>query len=301
MPEERRRLLAPHRREAPQQEPDRQAAAVAEEDRRRIEVVAKEREQRPHERRRGQRERSVALKERRGQGGKGGEQADAGGQPVHSVDQVERIRAHDEPADGDREAPPAMRGDAADGRHFHAGPIRESCRDDLADHLLPGAEPDDVVDEADEEDGGRRGNQRDCERQVHRRPAVQRRVHEQHEGKDISEGNRDTARPRRRLLVELAPGFGESTSPVRCDQRLTSGVSTRQATNETTPRKMMEYIAESQMGPSRFAVRKATEYAICAGLRRLPVWAARAPAAMRPARTLRISRWNHPRHQVLLD
>ena len=78
--------------------------------------------------------------------GQRGEQPQAGGQAVHSIDQVERVGTAYQPQQGQRQTPPAIR------RDLSATPIRAQRRSHLSEEFLPGFERDQIVDQAGGED-----------------------------------------------------------------------------------------------------------------------------------------------------
>ena len=160
--EEGRRLLAPEDAVAAEQETDEEAAAIAEEDGRGVEIVAEEAQEGADEGRGGEGEPHVAGEQRGHEGGDGREEADAGCESIHAVDEVDGVHAADEPEDGDERVPDLGADDvAADGIDLHSGRTGEGSRQDLAGEFLPGLESEEVVEQAGEEDGEDGGEEPD--------------------------------------------------------------------------------------------------------------------------------------------
>src|ERR1019366_10344759 len=142
---------------AAQQETEEEAAGIAQEDGGGVEVVAQESDEGADQGRGGEGERNVGLEERGGEHGGGGEEPETGGEAIDAVNQVERVGAEDEPADGQGEAPDDPDVISGDTRKVNAGPERSrGCRD-LTKEFPPGAKAEDVIQEANaENDDGRR-------------------------------------------------------------------------------------------------------------------------------------------------
>ena len=99
------------------------------------------------------------MQQRGGERRERGEQANAGRQAVHPVDEVERVGAGDQPGHGDREAPPAVCGEPRHARHVDAGHVGEAGSRDLTEELVPRPQPAEIVEKPDQEDDRRRGDQ----------------------------------------------------------------------------------------------------------------------------------------------
>ena len=150
-------FLAPEDAVAAQQETEEEAAGIAQEDGGGVEVVAQESDEGADQGRGGEGERNVGLEERGGEHGGGGEEPETGGEAIDAVNQVERIGAEDEPADGQGEAPDDPDVISGEIRQVNASPEGTPSGRDLAKEFLPWAKAENVIQEADaENDDGRR-------------------------------------------------------------------------------------------------------------------------------------------------
>ena len=142
-------------------------------------------------------------------GGDGGQRA---GEPVHVVEQVERIRDPDEPEDAEHDRERVVRDDV----HREAGREHEGCRSHLGGELRERGQGAQVVDQAGDEDDAhaaedpeelRAGMQAaGCERRADARPQS---------GKDA-----DTAE-RRRLSLRPALAARKGDEPPPCGRAQT--------------------------------------------------------------------------------
>lgn len=129
--ENRFRPGAPQHAVTAEEEADNKAAAVPQEDGSGIEVVAEETEKGAGNRGSGERKGNVPGDERSDQHGEGGEQADTGGQAVKAIDQVQGIRAADQPEHGKGISPPMAALNAGDGLDVETAPDREGGGSEL--------------------------------------------------------------------------------------------------------------------------------------------------------------------------
>ncbi len=82
--------------------------------------------------------------------GESGDEAEAGGETVDAIDEVDGVGAGDEPEDGGGEGPPPLGEFGAGETHdADAGEIGDDGGEDLAGKFEPGAETEEVIDEAD--------------------------------------------------------------------------------------------------------------------------------------------------------
>ena len=179
-----------------EEEADEHRAAVAHEDRGRVRVVAEEAQESRRERgERGGLDHLPVGGEVRGDEDRR-DGRDAGGQPVHVVEEVDGVRDPDEPEDrhdqGDRRAPAPRQ---------HQPEVDDRARDQhLSDQLLVGLDVEEVVQQPD-------GEERRARAQHH--PALPRVRDEQEVGDGDRRVDRDAAQHRRRLAVPavgLRPG-----------------------------------------------------------------------------------------------
>jgi hypothetical protein len=209
------RFLAPDDTQAAEHEADEQAAGIAEEDGSGIEVVAKETEEGARQRGDGNGQREITVQQGGDESGDGGEQADARSESVHAIDQIERIRAADEPQNSDGEGKPVANGERSEVPDLDTAAIGDDSRETLAGELLPGLEMDEIVGEADGEydQGGR--EQLDNKDQLGGEDAagVERQNEEETEGGEVGDDDRDTADARNRTLVNFTRIAGRIDQP----------------------------------------------------------------------------------------
>ncbi len=84
---------------------------------------------------------NVVLEESGYQSGRGGEETDAGGKAVHSIDQIEGICAADQPKYGDRDGTPGGEMVPGDAANLDASPNGDGGSGELSCEFLPGLEP----------------------------------------------------------------------------------------------------------------------------------------------------------------
>ena len=159
-------IPAPNHRVTAQKEADQQTAAITEKDRCGVEVEPQEPEETTRQRSGRHGERQVPAEQRGDQGRESGKQPDAGGEPVHSVDQVERIGAAHKPDNGYCHPSGRAEVQTRGCRHTNSAPIGEAGSRALAQELLPGLQPTNIIEQSCEEDHRRRGEQFPYERQI---------------------------------------------------------------------------------------------------------------------------------------
>jgi len=209
------RFLAPEDTQAAEHEADEQAAGIAEEDGSGIEVVAKETEEGARQRGDGNGQREITVQQGGDESGDGGEQADTRSESVHAIDQIERIRAADEPQNSDGEGKPVTNGERSEVPDLDTAAIGDDGGETLAGELLPGLEMDEIVGEADGEydQGGR--EQLDNKDQLGGEDAagVERQNEEETEGGEVGDDDSDTADARNRTLVNFTGIAGRIDQP----------------------------------------------------------------------------------------
>src|SRR2546423_3771532 len=162
----RRGLLRPRDGEGREQEADEERAGVAEEDRGRVKVVTKEAYERTGERKRDHGHERAARQERDREHHQRGEERRARRQPVEAVYQVEGVTHPDDPDECEDEAEDGRDcegADEGDGDGLDATPqgVEQQARRRLRDELPAGLRAHEVVEDAEEEDERRRGEDGD--------------------------------------------------------------------------------------------------------------------------------------------
>jgi hypothetical protein len=146
-------FLGPDDAEAAEEEADGEATAIAHEDGGGVEVVGEETEEGAEEGGSDEGEGVIAAEDGAEEGGGGGEDADAHGEAIEPIDEVEGIGTGDEPKHGEGNGEPGggdgMPGDGVD---QDTGLTGQECGDDLAEELHPGLEAEDVIEETGSED-----------------------------------------------------------------------------------------------------------------------------------------------------
>jgi len=141
-------LLAPEDAVGAKQKADEQGAGIPQEDGSGIEVVTQKTDQASGQRRGGERQHNVAMKQGGDESGERSGQADARSQAVDAIDQVERIATKDQPRNRHQAATPGRDGVSGEAHKTDSGFISPGRRRQLAEHFLPGFEAEPVVDEA---------------------------------------------------------------------------------------------------------------------------------------------------------
>ena len=132
----------------PEEEADRQAAAIAHKDGRVVEVIGEKSEEGSEERGSDEGQGIVAASEGAQERCGSGEQADADGEAIEAIDEVEGVGTGDEPKHGEGKGPPGGgEGMAGHGTDLYIAMKGEDGGDHLADDLHPGLQANDVIEE----------------------------------------------------------------------------------------------------------------------------------------------------------